>query len=89
MRTTEYVASSINVERSRQDTKWGGPDHDDERTPDEWQRYIRNELEYVAGLREPTSEDEKGTRQRFVRVAALAIAAIESLDRKTVDAPNG
>jgi hypothetical protein len=61
-------------ERIRQDTKWGGPQHDDAHDLVDFNRYIHQRL-LDSGIR-------KTYRQRMIEVAALAIAAIESYDRR-------
>lgn len=80
-------ASIIN-ERRYQDEKWGGPEHDDGETELNWQRYI---TEYANAQGRSASYD---FRKRMVKVAALAMAAIEAVDRKAapeveiIDIPN-
>lgn len=66
----------IKEERRYQDKKWGGSDHDDTETEDSWQKYI---TEYANAQGRSQSYD---FRKRMVKVAALALAAIESHDRK-------
>lgn len=63
-------------ERESQDQKWGGPEHDDTETEENWQKYI-TEYANAQGRAETYY-----FRTRMVKVAALAIAAIESHDRK-------
>lgn len=68
----------VRAERKRQALQWcddigGTPeDHDDEHTYGEWVSYI----DHQANLMNPTNQ-----RERFVKIAALAVAAIESIDR--------
>lgn len=66
----------IREERVRQDEQWGGPKHDDQHCAADWSDYITHQLtkldKYV-GL-------EDG-RERFVKIAALAVAALEAADR--------
>jgi hypothetical protein len=69
------VAAILN-ERRYQDEKWGGSEHDDTETEENWQRYI---TEYANAQGRSSSYD---FRKRMVKVAALAMAAIESVDRK-------
>ncbi len=68
------VFREIEAERVRQDAKWGGPAHDDEHTFADWIDYIK---EHTNNAR------FKGFRIEMVKIAALAIAAIESTARKT------
>jgi len=65
-------------ERKRQDKKWGGPEHDDQHDNDEWCEYINERTHLLCWLVEPQNSD----RQHFLEIAALAVAAIESIDRK-------
>jgi len=73
------ILSEINAERCRQDAKWGGPSHDDEHDQDDWSRFID------AHLRKATPGfqlDRALFRKQMVRVASLAVAAIEWVDRR-------
>lgn len=75
--TTEAVGD-ISMERVLQDHQWGGPETDDLRSEAEWAEYIHKQISKLF-------QDEGGAlaaRDRFVKVAALAIAAIQSIDRK-------
>lgn len=68
------VLIEVAQERQHQDEKWGGPEHDDGHSIEEWKNFINRELRaYTFG--------DKNHRDRMVRVAALAVAAIESYDR--------
>lgn len=71
------VYDEIRLERMRQDEKWGGPDHDDEHLVHNWSYSINQHAN--AAYFAPSSEE---SRRELVQVAALAVAAIESLDRK-------
>lgn len=75
------VIDDILAERAAQDAQWGGPAHDDEHSMIDWLNYISYQLRH-AGY---AAYDEviPAYRQRLVKTAALAAAAIESLDRKT------
>jgi hypothetical protein len=70
------VLDNIRAERHRQDAKWGGPEHDDEHDPLHWCGFVG---EHLARARK-----ERGViyRYQMIRVAALAIAAVESFDRR-------
>lgn len=65
-------------ERREQDKQWGGPAHDDQHDTYDWAGFIRKQLEKIDVLAVNRAE----RRQHFVKVAALAFAALESLDRK-------
>ena len=75
---TPALAVEIEAERTRQDAKWGGADHDDEHDVADWVYVI---LGHVSKSR-PTPESGPVFRRQMIRVAALAVAAIESCDRK-------
>jgi len=65
----------IKLERKRQDEKWGGPEHDDEHEADDWQRFIYTHTDMLLG-------DLPTHRKQLARIAALAVAALESSLRK-------
>lgn len=78
------VLNEIQEERNRQDEKWGGAGHDDEHDHQDWLDFIaerRTEL-----MRCITQEDDRAFnrlyRRYMVEIAALAVAAVESHDRK-------
>jgi len=64
-------------ERQRQDAKWGGPEHDDTHTPADWVSLMDDRLAYPE-----QAEGCDEYRKDMVEIAALAIAAIESFDRR-------
>lgn len=82
---TKGVVLDLFAERDRQDAQWGGPDHDDTHTGSDWLIYIEHQR--ATAYQETLSDDgdsivdPEGYRQRMVKIAALAFAAIESLDR--------
>jgi hypothetical protein len=77
------IYDEIQNERQRQDKKWGGAKHDDEHAYRDFVEFIKrhankatynpNDLDYV---------DLPTFRKQMIRVAALAVAAIESHDRR-------
>lgn len=69
------VIAEIVRERKQQDDKWGGPEHDDQHHVIGWMGLIGERLHYE-GL------DTQGARRNLIEIAALAIAAIESIDRQ-------
>lgn len=73
----------IHDERKRQDEQWGGPEHDDTNTVGRWIHLIRDQATRVL-VADMTIIDPTAARRRarFVKIAALAVAAIESIDRK-------
>jgi quinol monooxygenase YgiN len=72
------VYKDIIDERVRQDKQWGGADHDDEHLPRDWTMFIE---QYTSEAWDK-HDDPDAYRKAMVKVAALAIAAIESTDRK-------
>lgn len=80
------VLVDIEKERAYQNKRWG-PDFDDKHnTPFHWGIYIANYATRWPWLIEDPAEFRKVLlefRKRMVQVAALAIAAIESVDRQT------
>jgi hypothetical protein len=75
----QSLLEEVCIERKAQDEKWGGPEHDDEHIQMDWQSYIREHTSKASDLGK--------FRKQMVRVAALALAAIESHDRKNAAAP--
>lgn len=72
----ERVIGDVLLERQYQDEEWGGAEHDDTHTRQEWVTFLVEHLGRVAG-----AESREQYRHQLVRVAALALAAIESNDR--------
>ena len=68
------VYDEIKAERDRQDKQWGGSDHDDHHSRQDWRNYI---VEFAKDLR-----GRGNFRHQMVCIAALAVAAIESYDRQ-------
>lgn len=86
------IFGEVRAEREAQDGQWGGPDHDDAHTRDgdgdAWPDYISAQLKKLAGERTwaVAGEGERRvTRARLVKIAALAVAGIESIDRVNAD----
>lgn len=69
------VYTEIFDERVRQDSKWGGPDHDDQHSVSDFVTFI---------IQHAKRAESENSRRQLVRVAALAVAAIESMDRKSL-----
>lgn len=78
---TRDIWADIRRERRRQDSKWGGPDHDDRHSPGDWIRFIVKHLGRCAA----DTIDGLSFRQHMVRIAALAVAAIEACDRQEAE----
>ena len=73
------IFQELEFERVRQDRKWGGPEHDDEHSPEDWVRYIADHNQRA--LAAERDGDSDGYRYQLLRIAALAVAALESNDR--------
>lgn len=67
----DAIFEEIRSERARQDAKWGGPDHDDKYMTYQWWGIVRFVID----------RSDRTPRQKFIRVAAVCVAAIESIDR--------
>jgi hypothetical protein len=73
------ILKEIDAERDRQDIKWGGPVHDDKISPGGWCLLAQDYAGWarvMAGMDNPVKY-----RRRLLQVAAIAVAAIEALDR--------
>ena len=73
---SQSALSSIVRERAAQDDQWGGPAHDDAHCPQDFMGYIQRQ---IAKAEVGRMEDMRG---RMVKIAAIAVASIESMDRK-------
>jgi hypothetical protein len=74
----DKIYDEIKEERMRQDNKWGGASHDDEHIYADWFDFI------VRHTTKSLEDDGILFRKQMVRVAALAVAAIEWCDRRTL-----
>lgn len=87
------VFREVAAERDRQDSKWGGPDHDDEHEPEDWLIFIEQRAARAGEMigcpeeEQPEIRSDAEYRRQLVQIAALAIAAVESLDRKKAATP--
>lgn len=66
------IYKTLNAERDAQDAEWGGQQHDQDHTPNDWIAYITKHAGKAAGGND--------FRAQMVKVAALAVAAIEAHD---------
>lgn len=90
---TALILGEIAAERMRQEVKWAesGPPHygrwgahDDQHGPRDWSSFIVEHLGRAVRAAEHgdlVGHRDDSYRQRMVSVAALAVAAIEALDR--------
>ncbi len=84
--TWPATAAAIERERFRQNTQWGGPAHDDTHALGDWLEYITKQIAKAATALDKGDDHE--AEQRLIKIAALAVAAIESTTRKDM-AENG
>lgn len=77
-----WVADVL-AERRAQDEQWGGATHDDEHEAYEWMDYINKQVKRAQSVR----NDNEAFRSRLVKIAALAGAGVESIDRNTHSEP--
>jgi len=70
------VFGEIGGERERQDRKWGGPSHDDEHSTNDFVAYINQHAGKAVDA--PLSDQ----RTQMIKVAALAVAVVEKIDRQ-------
>lgn len=70
----------VAVERTRQDGKWGGTAHDDGHTVADFAQLIEDYAGWARTMAGMASMAK--ARRRLIQVAALAVAAVESIDRK-------
>ena len=73
------VLQGILEERRAQDEQWGGPAHDDSHTSAHWHDLLHEHL-YRSWSVVGAGSDEY--RQELVKIAAIAVAAVESFDRR-------
>jgi len=72
MTKKEEIFQEVLEERVNQDTEWGGPEHDDTHNMYDWFDFIGKQVfEGIKGI----------PRTALVKIAALAFAGIESIDR--------
>ncbi len=74
------IVRQILDERCAQDREWGGPDHDDNHYPGDWLNLIERQVRRAW----PVDAFEY-RRRRLVKIAALAVAAMDSFDRTKAD----
>jgi len=78
------IFAEVEAERARQDVRWGTDVDDARNTPNDWVAYIaHHSTRWFKGGFTPYQPQVVDTfRAQMVKVAALAVAAIESLDRQ-------
>lgn len=71
---------AVAAERLRQDEKWGGAEHDDKHSTADFVQLIQDYAGWARTMASMNSPER--ARRRLIQVAALALAACESIDRK-------
>ena len=78
------VLAAVAGERVRQDSKWGGPEADDaSKKEQDWCDDIEAYVAWARQMHRCGSPEKY--RRRMMQVAALAVAACESFDRKAAN----
>lgn len=72
----QQIYDDIRNERERQNREWGGPEHDDDHSISDFIAYI---TKHAGKAVDGTVSDQ---RRQMVRVAALAVAVVEKLNRQ-------
>lgn len=81
--TLEKVLHEIRTERQYQDEKWGHESDDTRNTPWMWASYIAQYATgWMRGAFSLATGDTDSFRTAMVKVASIAVAAIESIDRQ-------
>lgn len=76
---TRDVLEEIARERHNQDVQWGGLEHDDQHDPAEWLQFIDKQVYNARDACQHGTSD--AYRSRLLKIAALAVAAVEAVDR--------
>jgi len=82
----EGVYVDIRAERARQDAQWGGAGHDDLHTEYDWslfRRKFEKKAQHTLDSDYVPLYDLAAGRDALVKIAALAVAQIESVDRRS------
>lgn len=80
----ETILNEINKEREYQVQKWGNDADDTKNSFNDWVSYIsRYATTWFPGGFPPYSDEAKvNFRRSMIKTAAIAVAAVESFDRK-------
>ena len=81
--TPEEILALVKEERDYQIMKWGNDADDALNDPYSWLTWINmTGTKWACGQHQFTTEMTDDFRQRMIQVAALAVAAVESIDRQ-------
>lgn len=78
----QKVLDDILLERKNQIAQWGGAEGDDRNESFDWFIYIRHQLELAEDEYSGYVSINDTAQERLTKIAALAIAALESMERK-------
>lgn len=80
----EAIFAEIAAERDYQDNKWGTDKDDTLNEPNDWVAFIAHHSTrwFTGGFAPYKSSAVNTFRKQMIKVAAIALAAIESLDRQ-------
>jgi len=78
----DNILQEIKDERAYQDGRWGGHAHDDQHGPNEWIAFITAYAGKAFYCCDEHPADLLEFRRNMIKVAALAVAAVEWADRK-------
>jgi hypothetical protein len=84
LRKAQGIFGEVIEERMNQIAQWGGTIHDDAQLNFAWPLYVNKQLDklLVETQGVPPEDCDPEIRARLIKVAALAFAGIEALDRK-------
>jgi hypothetical protein len=84
MTTRQEIYKEIEAERAYQDTRWGTSTDDAKNNPFNWVSYVASySTKWMKGEFPPfTKTTVDAFRVSMIKTAAIAIAAVESLDRQ-------
>lgn len=78
---TGLVLAEVAEERKEQDEEWGGAAHDDQHGSNDWIAYIAKHVGKAVWYMSAGQHGRATFRYQMIRVAALAVAAVEWCDR--------
>lgn len=82
----QSVSLEIDKERQHQDELWGGTRHDDQHRANAWllfiSRYVGKAVDSIYRMKDAP---RKSYRHRMIQIAALAVAAVEWIDRNCLE----
>lgn len=80
---TDEILSQVKEERDYQNMKWGNEADDTLNTPYSWLTWINmTGTKWACGSHQFNKHMTDDFRKRMIQVAALAVAAVESIDRQ-------